>query len=132
MSGSGNSGIQISGGGSVNADVLAVGDNATANKTVHEGNGVDTEQVIALISGLREAMLAEGMNEKQIGMLDADFQAVASEAQSEEPDKDKVNGLLSGIVEKLSFIGLAADTSEVLGIVGKVAAGFGLSMAGIL
>lgn len=132
MSGSGNSGIQISGGGSVNADVLAVGDNATANKTVYEGNGVDTEQVIQLIGSLREAMLAEGMNEKQIGMLDADFEAVAKEAKAEEPDKDKVQGLLSGIADKLSFIGLAADTSEVLGIVGKVAAGFGLSIAGIL
>lgn len=103
-----NKGIQISGGGSLNADVVAVGDHAVASKTVHGSAG----EIAAAIAELQRAIVAIPLNAQQRELVDREVEEVKNAAAS--GDHKAAQSFLTRLVEKLKMTGVAVKETAAL------------------
>jgi hypothetical protein len=124
---SGNEGIQ----GNVTADVVAVGRNARATKTVtlSDQGRVELDQAIAqlhqAIAGLQVPPAAQQALKEDVSRL----QRAATEDQ---PDHSKVGSVLENIAGKLKMVGdVTKNAVELFEPLGKIAGLFHLSLAAI-
>ncbi|HWS31157.1 MAG TPA: hypothetical protein VN408_00285 [Actinoplanes sp.] len=96
---SSNSGLIITGSGAVNADVLAIGEKATAVKTVIQRDlaGGDRDDLADRLTELVEQLQKHAAEIPQSGELLTATETVARELAKKEPSKFTVKTLLTGI-----------------------------------
>jgi hypothetical protein len=126
-SSSGNEGIQ----GNVTAEVVAVGRNARAIK-ITKLSGEDRAELEQAIAQLHKAIEALQIPPAAQETLKADVSRLQTAAASDQPDHDKVGGILENIAGKLKMLGsVTANAVAVFEPLGKIAGLFHLSMAAI-
>ena len=122
-----NEGIQ----GNVTADVLAVGRNARATKTVTISSQGRAEMDDA-IARLNKAIAAMQVPPAAQRALKEDVSRLQSAVSEPEPDHAKVGSILENIAGKLKMVGdITKSTVEIFEPLGKIAGLFHLSLAAI-
>lgn len=107
-SGKGNQGIIVSG-GSLQANDIVVGENATVNKISQENKGSDST-----IQDLRDEVniLISVMEQQKIGLEKIDaVRTVKKELEIEDPNMQIVKPVLGSIIESIKAIGSIAGTA---------------------
>ena|SRR5579871_1208441 len=123
----GNEGIQ----GNVTADVVAVGRNARASKTVtlSDQGRIELDQAIAQ---LHQAIAALQVSPVAQQALKEDVLQLQSAVTEDQPDHSKVGGILENIAGKLKMVGdVTKNAVELFEPLGKIAGLFHLSLAAI-
>lgn len=123
----GNEGIQ----GNVTAEVVAVGRNARASKTVtlSDQGRVELDQAIAQ---LHQAIAALQVPPAAQQALKEDVSRLQSAATEDQPDHSKVGSILENIAGKLKMVGdVTKNAVALVEPLGKIAGLFHLSLAAI-
>jgi leucyl aminopeptidase len=121
-----NNGIQVSG-GNFTADVVAVGDHASATKTVYG----DSKQIADLVDELRHALQTLPLNAQQRALVEPDVEEVKNAAIA--GDAAKAQSFLGRFVEKLKMAGVAIkETAAVYEPLVKLASAIGTTIAVLL
>ncbi|HEY6434590.1 MAG TPA: hypothetical protein VIZ17_21655 [Acetobacteraceae bacterium] len=118
-----NDGIQAS---TVQADVLAVGQNARATKHVA---AEESRVLLGAVEQLRQAIAALELQPAAREVLEQDVHALAETARSGRHDKNEAERHLRGIADKLKMIGIVmTEAAGVAQPLVKIAHLLGLSL----
>jgi len=108
-----NEGIQAT---TVSAEVLAVGRNAKASKTIYAG--ADQEKLAKAVAQLGSALEALQLQPQAKAALDEDLKNLHAAVQAKEVKTDHVSQILQGVASKLKAVGVVL--TEVLALSGPV------------
>jgi hypothetical protein len=105
--------------GNVTANVLAVGQGATA---IQNQGSADTAALAGAIGDLRKAIDALGLTAPAREALKSDLDALEKAGKGAEPKPDRIGGILQSLSGKLKMVGtVLAETTALAGPVGKIA-----------
>jgi hypothetical protein len=119
----GNKGIIAT---TVKAEVLAVGENATA---IQHRASVDIRQFRSSVSELRAALDTLKLAESTRSALSEHVSQLELEAEKPSPDRSRVEGALKALSSSVKMLGeFVSNATIVLGPIAKIAGLFGLTL----